>query len=62
MSYADLAFIPWELVMQFFIDKKEHDLADFPHMKDWMDRMTELPAVQNGLEGFHKMGKKAARG
>ena len=62
MSYADLAFIPWELVMQFFIDKKDHDLADYPHVKDWMDRMTKRPGVQKGLESFDRMRKKAAQG
>ena len=46
-SYADLAFIPWYLVMGLF----GIDLAqEFPHVEAWLNRQKARPAIAEALK------------
>ncbi len=43
-SIADMAIWPWAQGWE----RQEQDIAQFPHMKAWLDRMQARPAVQAG--------------
>ncbi|MDE1148547.1 MAG: glutathione binding-like protein [Azospirillaceae bacterium] len=43
---ADMATFPWLRLH----DRYEIDLADFPHVKRWIDAVAARPAVQRGLD------------
>ncbi|MEM9146696.1 MAG: glutathione S-transferase N-terminal domain-containing protein [Pseudomonadota bacterium] len=43
-SVADMAIWPWAQGWQ----RQDQDIAEFPHMKAWLDRMWARPAVQTG--------------
>jgi GST-like protein len=43
-SIADMAIWPWASLWE----RQGQDIAQFPHMKDWLDRMYARPAVQRG--------------
>jgi GST-like protein len=45
-SIADIACIGWAKGWE----KQGQDIAEFPHLKAWLDRMLAKPAVQRGLE------------
>lgn len=44
-SIADIASYPWALSW----DKQGQDIAKFPRVKQWMERISERAAVQRGL-------------
>jgi GST-like protein len=43
-SIADMAIWPWA----WGWERQNQDIAEFPHMQAWLDRMWERPAVQKG--------------
>jgi len=43
-SIADMAIWPWA----WGWERQNQDIADFPHMKSWLDRMWDRPAVKAG--------------
>jgi len=45
-SIADMAIWPWA----WGWERQNQDIAQFPHMKAWLDRMWERPAVRKGRE------------
>lgn len=45
-SIADMAIWPWA----WGWERQNQDIAQFPHMKAWLDRMWERPAVRKGWE------------
>ena len=44
-SIADIAAFPWARLW----DRQGQDIAQFPHMKRWLDTVAARPAVQRGL-------------
>jgi GST-like protein len=53
-SIADMASFPW--VRPF--ERQGQNLADFPHLKAWFERMEARPAVKRALEvGLEQQGK-----
>ncbi|SPO06515.1 probable glutathione S-transferase Ure2-like [Cephalotrichum gorgonifer] len=51
VSYADLAFINWQLAVGKVLEGQGYDVNDYPHVKAWLDRLTARDAVKkvNGL-------------
>ncbi len=45
-SIADMAIWPWAMGWE----GQQQDIADFPHMKAWLDRIGDRPAVKAGSE------------
>ena len=45
LSYADLAFIPWQLVANIFKDAG-YNIDEYPLVKNWLERMTAREAVK----------------
>lgn len=50
LSYADLAFIPYQRIIQMFLGKDEYNEDEFPHLKEWLAKMTERETVKKVLE------------
>ena len=49
-SYADLAWVSWQLILPMIISKEDGlDLDQYPVVADWVDRMNKRPAVQYGM-------------
>lgn len=50
LSFADLAFIPWQRMAGMFLSKEEFDGEQFPLVKAWMERMVERDVVKRTLQ------------
>ena len=51
LSYADLAFVPWQRVMTMvFLEKEEYNANDYPEVTAWMGRMLEREGVKKVFE------------
>lgn len=50
MSFADLSFVPWQYLVQNKIPIQGYSVEDYPHVKQWMDKMTSRPIVKRALE------------
>ena len=53
-SIADMACYPWCLLWE----RQQQDLADFPHLKAWMERIAERPAVVRASEKGRALNDK----
>lgn len=51
LSYADIAFISWQNIIQLVIVKDQFDIDEYPLVKEWVAKMTARPAVKKVLEG-----------
>lgn len=49
ISYADLSFIPWQVIVQRVLGD-EFDMKEFPTTKKWLDKMNERPAVKQVMD------------
>ncbi|PGH26882.1 hypothetical protein AJ80_01464 [Polytolypa hystricis UAMH7299] len=49
LSYADIAFVPWQILGMHFLDKEKYDEAKFPNVKAWFDQMTSRELVKTVL-------------
>jgi glutathione S-transferase len=50
MSYADLAFIPWQRGAHTAFIDHGFDLEKFPNVVDWFSRMTSHPIVKKTMD------------
>ncbi|PLB51337.1 glutathione S-transferase Ure2-like protein [Aspergillus steynii IBT 23096] len=50
LSFADLAFIPWQRMTVMFLAKEEFDDEEFPIVKGWMKRMVDRELVKKTME------------
>ena len=50
LSYADIAFIPWQIRVPRALGKEEYDVDNYPNVKEWLDKMTSREAVRKVLE------------
>lgn len=50
MSYADIAFIPWQSLASLLLGKDEYNDDDYPHVKEWLGNMTSREKVKKVLE------------
>ena len=46
MSYADLAFVPYQTMIYMILSKEEYNEDDFPNVKEWLGRMHARKSVQ----------------
>lgn len=49
-SYADIAFIPWQSFLDVVLEKDEYNEDNFPHVKEWLNKMTSRETVKTVLE------------
>lgn len=66
MSYADLAFVPWQNSVQSTLSDEGYDEKEFPHMTAWLKRVAGRPKVKELIEAqeqlFQEMQRKKAFG
>ncbi|KAL4995983.1 glutathione S-transferase [Aspergillus recurvatus] len=49
-SFADLAWVSWQITLTKIITKEDgYDVADFPAVKDWLDRMMRREGVGKAM-------------
>ena len=58
-SYADLAWINWQLNMTKFLTKVQFDPDQFPHVKKWLDNMTSRAPIKSVWEENERVMKEA---
>ncbi|OOF97624.1 hypothetical protein ASPCADRAFT_505920 [Aspergillus carbonarius ITEM 5010] len=46
MSYADLAFVPWQNGARAMLAQEGFDQSQYPHLTRWLERMNQRPTVQ----------------
>lgn len=49
-SYADIAFISWQMTIAKVTKKEEYDVDNYPHVKAWIGRMLEREGTKKGYE------------
>lgn len=50
LSYADIAFVPWQKIAGRLLEKDKYDEDNFPHVKEWLSKMTSRETVKTVLE------------
>jgi glutathione S-transferase len=50
LSYADIAFIPWQLTARMAFGEEGFDLNEFPHEKEWFERMTSSTVIKDVMD------------
>lgn len=51
MSYADLAFVPWQKSMAYLGKRELYNEEDFPHVKAWLNKMIERESFKKVFAG-----------
>lgn len=49
LSYADLAFVPWQTIIPMIIKKDEYEEDNFPHLKKWLSKMASRKSVKTAM-------------
>ena len=49
-SYADIAFVVWQSMIDQALGKDEYDVDSFPHVKEWLGNMAKREKVEAALE------------
>jgi hypothetical protein len=49
ISYADIAFIQWQQVVSKLLDKDRFNPDEFPHVKEWLGKLTSRKAIAKVL-------------
>jgi glutathione S-transferase len=50
MSYADIAWVPWQYLASNLIPDEKFDASEFPVVKEWMGRLAAKEGVKKVLE------------
>ncbi|KAL8705953.1 MAG: hypothetical protein Q9201_000947 [Fulgogasparrea decipioides] len=53
LSYADLAFIPWQKLIGEVLQKDQYNEEDFPHVNEWLGKMDTRELVKKVFEKAH---------
>ncbi|KAE8148681.1 glutathione S-transferase [Aspergillus avenaceus] len=53
VSYVDLAFVPWQKIVEMLVGKENFDQDLFPIVKGWLEKMLERDSVKKAFEGGH---------
>ncbi|KAI9035131.1 glutathione S-transferase tpcF [Aspergillus affinis] len=49
-SYADLSFLSWQTLVTYVIQPEDgYTVEDYPHVKDWLARISARPAVRKAM-------------
>lgn len=54
-SYADLAFIPWQLAIAMALPnaKERYNVDDYPHVKQWLEKMTSRETTKAVVASYY---------
>ena len=50
MSFADIAFLPYQSIISKVVERGEYDVDNYPQVKEWLGKMTSREAVRKALE------------
>ena len=50
LSYADIAFIPYQRILSTMLEKDVYDADNYPHVKEWLGKMTSRETVKKVFE------------
>ncbi|MCJ1237334.1 hypothetical protein MMC14_005319 [Varicellaria rhodocarpa] len=50
LSYADIVFVPWQVIVGKFYKKDVFNDDDYPLVKEWLDKMTSRPLVKQVVD------------
>ena len=50
MSYADIAFVPWQAIANILLTKDEYDDGNYPYVKEWMGKMMAREKIGGAME------------
>ena len=56
-TYADLVWVPWDMLMPFLLSDGQKVLDEHPHFKKWHEAMMARPAVAKMAEEKAKASK-----
>ena len=59
LSYADISFIPWQWLLPNILEKDEYDPDNFPHLKEWLGKMTSREVIKTVLDNALKASQSA---
>ncbi|KAK0623681.1 glutathione S-transferase Ure2-like protein [Immersiella caudata] len=54
-SYADLAFVSWQTIVEKVLSKEEFDSEKYPEVKGWIGRMLEREGVKKAFGTMEKL-------
>jgi glutathione S-transferase len=49
ISFADIAFVPWQIIITKFAGPDEYNVDDYPHVKQWLSKMTSRQSVKEAM-------------
>ncbi|KAL2107263.1 hypothetical protein VUR80DRAFT_5467 [Thermomyces stellatus] len=49
LSYADLAYIPWQVMARGSLGIEFYNVEEYPHVKGWMERMTARESARKAM-------------
>lgn len=55
LSYADLAFIPWQGLVEMIFGQEGYNMDEFPHLREWLVKMRSRETVKKVLKGMKKL-------
>jgi len=50
MSYADIAFVPWQTIAHHLCAKDEYGETNYPYVKEWIKKMMSREAIGGEME------------
>ena len=50
LSFADIAFVPWQALTPKLMEKDEFNEDDYPLVKEWIGKMASRPKVKKVLD------------
>ncbi|KAA8648583.1 hypothetical protein EYZ11_006719 [Aspergillus tanneri] len=62
LSYADLAWVAWQVLAQKALKSEGYDESEFPRLQAWLTRMKEREKVKEMLEKNEKLMQEKQRG
>ncbi|KAI4099958.1 MAG: hypothetical protein L6R37_005754 [Teloschistes peruensis] len=60
LSYADIAFVPWQVHVGKYMEKDAYDVDHFPLVKEWLGKMTSRKAIKDILADVMEAASKKA--
>ena len=54
-SYADAAFVSWQRIITFILEKDDYNEDNFPLVKEWLGRMTSRKGVKTALDSAQEL-------
>ena len=58
LSYADISFISWQQVIAMFLGPDQYDVNNYPHAKEWLDKLSARESVKLVMERAKAASKR----